>query len=245
MARDYPYDTNDAGTFEGGHWDAFWWENTTGDNTNNRWDEAQGGSLNLPYTQCNDRRTPNLGCPVTNPILPLTNDQDALLDAADDIVYWCRGGTLGNLGMTWGLRVLSPEPPFVEGAAYDNPFWRKAIIMMTDGENQLFKKPGIAKTSDYSSYGYLSDGVLGTTNSGTALNTVNNRFLETCALAKSLGITVYTVTFGSSIIGKPSEQKYIECASDETKYYPAATNEELVEAFTEISRELSNLRISE
>ncbi len=245
MARDYPYDTNDASTAEGGYWDAYWWEHTADDTINNYWDPFQGGSLNLPYGQCNNRRTPNLGCPVDNPIVPLTNDQDALLEAADNIVYWCRGGTLGNIGMSWGWRVLSPEPPFTQGKEYENPFWRKAIIMMTDGENQLWKKPDIQTSSDYSPYGYIEDGVLGTTSRNVGLDVVNSRFLETCEMVKSLGITVYTVTFGSSIIGKPSEQKYIDCATDETKYYPAATNEELVEAFTEISRELSNLRISQ
>ncbi len=244
MARPYPYDTNDDSVNDGGYWDAFWWEHTTGDEDNNFWDEEKGGDLNLPYRNCNNRRTPNLGCPTDNPIVPLTNDEDTLVTAIEDIVYWCRGGTLGNLGMTWGWRVLSPEEPFNEGASYESEYWRKAVVMMTDGENQLWKKPGIDEQSDFSAYGYIDEGQLGTTNRGDGVREANERFAETCDMMKDKGIAIYTVTFGNSIIGKPSEQYYKDCASDESKYYAAANGDDLIAAFESISRELSNLHIT-
>ncbi len=246
MARETPDDKLDTDLVDGDYWDAYWWSHKNGNPVDrqghNPWSSAEGGSINLRYPptgdnmDCNDRRSPNLGCPVKNPIVPLTNDEEALNEAANNITHWCRGGTAGNLGMAWGWRVLSPTEPFTEGAEYDNPYWRKAIVMMTDGENTFYNE-------DYSSYGYISEGRLGTTNKGTATSIINNRFLDTCEEVKALGVTVYTVTFGTGIIGTPTEDFYRQCASDESKFFPAATNEELIEVFGTISRELSNLHI--
>lgn len=451
MAREYPDDTDDTSDIDYGDlWQAYWYPHTDDASGNsaydNLWDTAQGGSLNLLYPQtsdnmaCDARRSPNLGCPIHNPITPLTSDEESLDEAADKITHWCRGGTNGNLGMVWGWRVLSPTEPFTQGAAYTDTNWRKAVVMMTDGENTFFQ-------NDYTAYGFIrdgniettegadpaaydydpipgipvtdnvhfvnetftgntgsfnySDGVFGSTGSSnnyavesyngatgspsagsvaiklggidntsitnmtgawqvpftlgsstnnirlkfsyrayhsgsnamdsgdnltltrritggavnssntfvtanapaTSYNTgwvtvtqnigtlaagnyvlslggrlaaknntnehvtvlydsieiysetsesdakaaatqeINNRFIKICEKMKDLGITVYTVTFGSGIIGKPTEQFYQDCASDEDKYYPAATNEELIDAFQDISRELSNLHI--
>ncbi len=265
MARDGEHDQIDSDVFDGGYWDAYWWEHKVGNpddgNGHNPWDSDQGGSINLKYPPtsdsqgCNDRRSPNLGCPIENPIVPLTSDEGVLVDAAEKLTHWCRGGTSGNLGMSWGWRVLSPSEPFTQGASYDSSYWRKAVVMMTDGENTFYQ-------SDYSSYGYVADGNMETTegvdpdrygynptpgqsitNKSQATNEANNRFIRTCNMMKDLGITVYTVTFGSGIIGKPTEKFYKDCASDETKYFPAATNSELIDAFEQISRELSNLHI--
>lgn len=246
MARPYPHDTLDTSISEGGYWKAFWWEHTEGDEKNNFWDETkdEDASLNLDYKQCNNRRTPNLACPLSNPIIPLTSDQAKLLQAAEDLVYWCRGGTLGNLGMTWAWRVLSPEPPFTEGAAYDNFYWRKAVVMMTDGQNQLWKKGGIETKSDYSPYGYIEEGTLGTTSRNTGLRIVNDRFAETCEAMKEKGITIYTITFGNSI-NDDTEELYRDCATDESKYFDAPGGNELVSAFEQISKELSNLHIKD
>jgi Flp pilus assembly protein TadG len=245
MARNTPHDKFDTDEIDGGSWSAYWWAHKNGSspdgNGHNPWDPTMGGSVKLIYPNsdnggCNDRRSPNLGCPVQNPITPLTNDEEALVDAAEKITHWCRGGTAGNLGMVWGWRVLSPTEPFTEGAEYDSPYWRKAVVMMTDGENTFYN-------ADYSSYGYISEGRLGTTNKSAATTIVNNRFAETCDEMKALGITVYTVIFGSGIIGTPTAEYYRDCASDDTKFFPAATNAELIEVFGTISRELSNLHI--
>lgn len=248
MARNNPHDEDDTNEFDGGKWDAFWWEHTDGDSDNNPWDSTQGGSLNLTHEhtrKCNNGRLPNLGCPLDNPIVPLTSDRAALEAAADDIVAWCRGGTLGNIGMSWGWRVLSPEAPFTEGADYNSYLWRKAVVMMTDGENQLWKKPGIGTDSDFSAYGYIEDGALGTTNRNTGVNKANERFVRTCERMKALGITIHTVVFGSSIIGKDSEQDYIACASSPDHHHRAANGDDLVAVYEDIARELSNLHISE
>ncbi len=243
MARDYPHDYQDTHPNIGGYWDAFWYEDTPLDNEDNHWDAATGGNLNLPYNECNDRRTPNLGCP--NPITPLTSDKNFLLAQAHDLKYWCRGGTLGNLGMTWAWRVLSPGFPFQQGANYEDPLWTKTIVMMTDGENQVWKKPGTdsSKLSDFMAYKRLEDGVLGTTNKGSAKDEVNDRMKKTCSLMKDKGITVYTVTF-STKISESTKDIFKRCATDSSKYFDAPSQDKLIEVFETIGKQISNLHIS-
>jgi hypothetical protein len=181
---------------------------------------------------------------MDDPIIPLTSDRTGLTDAAEDLDYWCRGGTLSNVGMIWGWRVLSPTEPFTEGAAYSNLLWKKAIILMTDGDNNLFDKGGTDATSDYTAYGRLSDNELGTTSSTEAKTEVNERMEEICTAMKEKGITIYTVTFASNI-NETTKGYYERCASDPGKYYDAPTQEDLSEAFETIAKQLSNLHITE
>lgn len=237
IERPYPNDTRDTSIAVGGRWTAFWWPH----GVDNAWNSAQGGSLNTPASACNNRRTPNLGCPT--PITPLTSNQTTLLNAVNAIDAWCRGGTTGNIGMAWGLRVLSPEAPFTEGAAYDNEQWKKAVVMMTDGDNLLYRGNN-AFQSDWTGHRRLEHGMLGTTNANIARDRLNQRFEETCNIMRDLGITVYTVTFTSGI-NNATKDFYRRCATDTTKYYDAPTQQDLLAAFDTISRELSSLHIQQ
>ena len=51
------------------------------------------------------------------------------------------GSTHVVLGATWGWRVLSPTAPYSEGAAYNDADTQKALILMTDGENNQGIRP--------------------------------------------------------------------------------------------------------
>ena len=73
-----------------------------------------------------------------------------------------KGGTNMLEGVMWGWRVLSPEAPFTEGKAYDDPDNDKFLIVMTDGENWHQARSNHNKSS-YHSFGYASNGRLGTT----------------------------------------------------------------------------------
>lgn len=233
--RPYPHDIMDTDVATGGYWEQFRWEGHADNkwHTNGIWDDD---------SLCNDRRTPNLGCPT--PITPLTSNQDALLDDIDDLLAWCRGGTLGNVGMAWGWRVLSPEAPFTQGAAYDDAQWRKAVVMMTDGDNLIWRYnvSGNLYDSDYSAYDRIDENVLGTTNRNVAKGVVNDRLAEVCTAMKDEGIEVYTITF-TSRIGNDTKEIYRQCASDVSKYYDAPSQNDLISAFEQISKELSNLHI--
>lgn len=170
------------------------------------------------------RRDPNYVCP-TSYVTPLTSDQDYLIERIGTMN--ARGHTLGNYGMAWGWRVISPDFPFEEGAAYDNPDWRKAVIMMTDGQNTMH--------SYYSAYGPTQDHSINASD-------LNNKFEEVCEAMKEDGIVLYTITFTSSI-NESTKDYYRDCATDTTKYYDAPSQADLIEAFEAISRELSNLYI--
>ncbi len=193
---------------------------------------------------------PNLGCPT--PITPLTN-QKATIDAAISAMRaWSRGGTFSDIGMAWGLRVLSPEPPFTEGLPWGTEKWDKAAILMTDGDNQFYKLPSTASpntvntavNSDYTGYGRLDElGRMGTTNINTAKTTINSRMSSVCQAMKAKGITVYTITFTSGI-NSTTRDLYRNCASSPAKYFDSPTQDELRASFRAIATELSQLRLS-
>ncbi len=167
---------------------------------------------------------PNNRCPRTT-VLPLTSNQTNLFNTIDYMN--ANGHTLGNYGMVWGGRILSPEYPFTEGAQWNDEIWRKAIVMMTDGQNTVHPT--------YSAYGLTS-------NHSISVNDLNERFAEICTDLKSKGVLIYTVTFESNI-SESTKDYYRQCATDLSKYYDAPTQTDLIDAFETISNELSNLHI--
>ena len=193
---------------------------------------------------------PNLGCPT--PITPLTNDKSVIDSAISAMRAWSRGGTFSDIGMAWGLRVLSPEPPFTEGLPWGTEKWDKAAILMTDGDNQFYKLtgnagpnvPNNAVNSDYTGYGRLDElGRMGTTNVTTAKSTINSRMAAACQAMKDKGITVYTITFTSNL-NSATRELYRTCASSPSKYFDSPTQDELHASFRAIATELSQLRLS-
>jgi hypothetical protein len=97
---------------------------------------------------------------------------------------------------------------------------------------------------DYSAYGRLSEGRLGTTNKGTANNILDARMLDMCETIKAQDIIMYTITFG----GTPNtgtQQLFRDCATEDDMYFHAPTNSQLQQVFVTIADELSKLRIAE
>ena len=84
-----------------------------------------------------DRNTdgPNKGCPGA--LLPLTNNRADIWNYLQDVTVVDGNGTITAAGMTWGWRVISPDPPFDQGREYDDIDWEKAIIVLTDGRQVL------------------------------------------------------------------------------------------------------------
>ncbi len=167
---------------------------------------------------------PNLYCPV-QPIVPLTSDEQFLLDSADDMT--ASGATLGNFGMVWGWRVVSPEEPFVEAAPYDDEQWDKVVIIMTDGVNTM--------SNVYSAYGYSNEHDIDA-------NDLDDRFSDTCDNMKAESILIYAVTFDDGV-DEDTKELFRDCASSTANYHDAPTQEDLEDVFEQIARELSNLHI--
>ena len=224
LANDYPDDTTDN---EGG-WDMYRYcrdgdDNPTCDTRRHRTCSGWGWYRTCTYTYT-ARNYPNYICPAT-PIMPLSSVQQDLLDNIDTMQ--ASGHTLGNYGMTWGYRVVSPEYPFEEAADWDNDIWQKAVIMMTDGVNTMHPY--------YSAYARTSDHDIDASD-------LNDRFEEVCENMKDDGITIYTITFAGGV-NESTKDFYRDCATSEDQYYDAPSQDALIEVFETISRELSNLYI--
>lgn len=192
---------------------------------------AAGGKWEPFYNVKSSNR--NKYCP--RPITALTNSRATLeseINAMSSL-----GSTHINFGAAWGWRVISPSAPFSEGAAYNDPDWNKAVIILTDGDNRMID-------SYYSAYGLLADGNLaGATNAGAAENELDSRLLEVCTGMKDEGITVYTIAFGTSV---PWDTAALleTCATSADHYYESPDSTTLSMAFRAIGAELKNLHLS-
>ena len=65
----------------------------------------------------------NYLCPKT-PLTPMTNNKTELVNSIRSLK--AEGNTYINNGLTWGLRLISPEYPFTEGESWNNQDWKKA-----------------------------------------------------------------------------------------------------------------------
>ncbi|MGI9509009.1 MAG: TadE/TadG family type IV pilus assembly protein [Geminicoccaceae bacterium] len=181
---------------------------------------------------------PNAYCPDSE-ILPLTAEKSVISGHIDDLE--AEGFTMTNVGFTWGWRTLSPSWRGDWGSAtapvdHDHPTINKAIIFMTDGVADW--APGY-----YTSYGFLDDERLGTTNETLAEAEVNDRLLESCELAKAEGIEVYTVMF--ALDDATIEADYRACASSDEHFFDAPDGDQLDQAFRDIAGRLTSLRLTQ
>lgn len=95
--------------------------------------------------------------------------------------------------------------------------------------------------ADYTGYGRLSDGRLGTTSNGAANTELNNRMLELCTFIKDSGVTIYTVTF--ALTNTATQDLFRSCASAPENYFNSPTRDDLRAAFQTIGSQLANLRL--
>lgn len=179
----------------------------------------------------------------TQPLTPLTNNKQTLLDAIEAMDT--NGNTNIGIGLSWGWRVISPTEPFTEGVAYDDKKYRKAIILLTDGDNVIGSASNHNK-STYGSYGFVKDNRLGTTNASTAETKLDDRMTAACTAIKTANlerpITLYTITF--QVSSNSIKTLMRNCATDAEKYFDSPSNEVLKQNFKAIASELSDLRIS-
>lgn len=206
------------------------------------------------WTNGNNRRGPNVGC--GQPVAGLTNDRRALIGIISQLQPSNRGGTMGNLGLQAGWMTISPRWRGLWGTSpwgtttppgmplnYPGPrdFMVKVIVMMTDGDNlwfDYFRPPAF----DYTAYGRLPEGRLGTTNGAHATTRINDRMTVLCNNIKAQGIILYTITLGTA---GSTQALYRNCATSPAYYFHAPTAAQLRGAFQEIGSQLSNLRLEQ
>jgi Flp pilus assembly protein TadG len=163
-------------------------------------------------------------------LTPLTTNMSTVRSAITALT--ATGETYIPSGLAWGFNIVSSPIPFTEAAPYnpagvnENP--RKAIVLMTDGQNtKLMTK---------------SNGRHDTNPSGVATE-ANTYTKELCKNIKAAKIDIYTVAF--QVTDSTIKTILQECASGPSYYFDAADAGALNKAFTEISLSLRSLFIAE
>lgn len=187
-----------------------------------------------------DTLGPNKACP--DPILPLTDSKTAVKDKIDSLSHWNGSGTNIAVGLAWGWRVLSPSEPFTEGAACGDT--RKAIVLMTDGTNNIDPKPEILNLSHFSAYNYLQERSKSRVDPQTYAafkDYTDGRLAQVCTNAKAAGVSIYTVAF--NVADTATLDQLSACASEPAYAYTADTATQLSNAFQQIAVSLSKPRL--
>jgi Mg-chelatase subunit ChlD len=223
--------------------------------------EVTGGTLSTmnsnvgPWTSC-----------AKSTIVPMTYKRENIENGITAMAAY--GGTNIAEGLAWGLRAVSPSEPFtrVEGAAgipadfiaaYNSPRWRKVMVLMSDGENDVGTTSGSYTNSlngtNYSAYGRglqspVADNRFGTTTASAFSTTLNNDMATTCTLIKDSGVEMYT-TFLRTTTGAltaaetAAENRMIACATDADHYKRANGPDQLISFFDHIGQETLNKMI--
>jgi Flp pilus assembly protein TadG len=185
---------------------------------------------------------PNASC-TTKPILAMTRDETSLKNHIDSLA--ANGNTNIHEGVMWGWRVLSPKEPFTEGRTPTTarPL-RKIMIVMTDGENTYTTSSNVNQ-STYAAYGYIAENRLGvSTNNATAIKTAQDtRTLQACTNAKADDqIVIYTIGF--TVTAEATLTMLKNCATSAAHFYKAEDNNMLLEAFQQIAKDITQLRVA-
>ncbi len=160
-----------------------------------------------------------IGYGCSSPLQRLTTN-GALLKSQIQSLYATQETYIAP-GLLWGWRVLSPNPPFADGAAYGAAA-HKAIVLMTDGAN--------THSPNYPDH------------EGTDVNLANKLTDKTCAQIKAAGVTIYTIAF--DVTDKQIKKVLQGCATTTIFYYDASTNADLQAAFASVGSQMTALRLS-
>ena len=215
------------------------------------------GTSNNDKRQCNTPKYnnksvsgsggPDVGCPPAA-ITPMTSTKSTIDTAIDALV--AKGNTVIPAGLLWGWRALSSTEPFTEGAVYNDEKWVKAIVLLTDGDNDVSQASNGFDKSVYNAFGFAKNGHLGKTDGSNAEATLDTKTLAVCSAIKSASrnaggeeeIQLYTIGFQ---VTSASKALLKSCASKPDMFYDSPSNDELAAIFQDIAQGLSELRIAQ
>jgi len=160
----------------------------------------------------------------SSPLTRLTKDRDEVLTKINGMS--ASGSTYIPSGLAWAWRVLSKTAPFDDGVAYSamngGASVRKALVLMTDGEN--------TRSPTYP------------THNGGGTAQANNLTAKLCNNIKETGIEIFTVTF--EVTDTDIKNLMKSCASNSDSFFDADNGAELSAAFKSIGASLAQLRLS-
>lgn len=184
---------------------------------------------------------PNRACPT--PIIPLTANFAKIRSGINAMNYWNGSGTNIAEGLAWGWRVLSPDAPYTEAGPFDPVERQKFMVLMTDGRNVSFGSSGTMNRSDYGAYNFLANGFIGgTNNQGTAEGILNGWTLDMCSQMKSQGIEIFTIVYNETAASV--QTLFRSCATRPENFYMTNNTRALEDAFANIGRQMSRLRLT-
>ncbi|MDX2205179.1 MAG: TadE/TadG family type IV pilus assembly protein [Hyphomicrobiaceae bacterium] len=205
-----------------------------------------------------DGNGPGWNC-VPRPVQALTNVRSTISDAITAMQP--RGSTVIPEGLGWAWRVVSPGLPFDEGAAYSDKTTTKAIILLTDGRNQV-ENTGTKYKSFYSAYGFANKGHLGATDGSQSRQVLNAKTTTLCNSIKADkdgdpttdDIYIYTIALeistGNSGIDNETKSLLQSCATPAAKcpggqcFFDTPSGDALQEVFSKIALGLASLRVA-
>lgn len=181
-----------------------------------------------------------------------SSDAAHLTQFIDDIRM--HDGTGAQYGMKYALALLDPETrddvsylieeglvdPAYEGRPIDwhDPETEKFIVVMTDGIVTEQVRPNDPKDPTNGAQETSVQGSLSYHVQTTANHNVANLHAQ-CELARTLGVTVFTVAFET---GEEAAEQMRACASSDSHFF-RVEGDEIIEAFDTIARQINNLRL--
>ena len=202
----------------------------------------------FPWDQMRPISGPNLPCPTA--MLGLSGDRGQIVRKLDHM-YPAPGGTQADIGLMWGLRMLSPRDEWRSfwGYAADRrpkPFndntVRKVLILLTDGENvaphHFEGYYGCNETNDRGDAGpcWKASGI-----SRLDRTALDNLTLDACqSLRTTYGVEVYTILVDVPDAAAQSLMK--QCTGDPKRSFNI-TSSELDMTFQAIAR--SRIRLTQ
>lgn len=190
---------------------------------------------------------PNASCP--RPIVELTNDTRRMHDEIDRMRPYNSSGTNVAQGLLWGWNVLSPDEPYSQGVPYSDDDTTKVLVLLSDGRNQVVQHnpERRATRSDYTGYGYLAAGRMGSTTSyRVAEQNIDAKVRTICENVKNTGIRVYTILF--QVDFAETQDIFRDCASrgddGQPLFYYVPDASQLQAAFEDIGQDLTSVRVA-
>lgn len=192
--------------------------------------------LNIKDEQYDKTKVPSLAelqsniCGMTA-LTPLTANKATLTTAINALK--AAGSTYIPSGLTWGIRLLSNQEPYdqaMTNTELNERGGKRFLVLMTDGDNTISPKTATAQKHDNTNY-------------ASANKMANGYTTEACGYAKSLGITVYTVSFGKTV-STTTKDMLRNCATNPANYFDATAGGDLAAAFEAIAQGILKLYVS-
>lgn len=184
---------------------------------NQHWsDQIEACVANL-YATSSHIISPGSGLPVTpDPIVFGLRSAGEVINEVNELS--ANGSTRINIGLAWGWYTLSPNwRGLWDGSSlpneYDSDTDRKIMVLMTDGQNNLFPSVGAQADND-------------------AVETI-------CENIKAKGIDIYTVALGTEAAPGTTAANLLDgCATENSMSFYAQGNPELERVFAHIADDI-------